>query len=69
MGSYYFMVKIVMLLNAMLQIAALNWIIGGGTWKWGFEVLGDILAGIKWTDTWRFPMTTFCDFKYHNNMG
>jgi len=69
MGSYYLMVKMAMVANAVFQIILLNWIIGEGAWKWGFEVAICILNGDSWTNTWRFPMTTFCDFQYHNNMG
>merc|ERR1711894_256957 len=63
------MVKIAMVVNALLQIISLNWIIGEGSWRWGFEVMVSILNGESWTDTWRFPMTTFCDFQRHSEMG
>ncbi|XP_063714874.1 innexin unc-9-like [Symsagittifera roscoffensis] len=69
MGTYYLIVKIAMVVNVVVQIYGLNWIIGPGTWKWGFEVLGCILSGQQWTDTWRFPMTAFCDFQRHEAMG
>jgi hypothetical protein len=69
MGVYYFGVKIGMFINAFAQLLFLDVIIGPGTWLWGFEVIGCILSGQPWTNTWRFPMTTFCDYQYHSTIG
>jgi hypothetical protein len=68
-GTFYFIIKVLCVGNALGQLFLLNYIIGPGTWLWGFEVIGDELAGIDWTNTWRFPMVTFCDFQYYESLG
>jgi hypothetical protein len=68
-GTFYFVIKLLCVANAAGQLMLLNYIIGPGTWLWGFQVIGDELAGVDWTNTWRFPMTTFCDFQYYESLG
>ena len=55
-------VKILGLINIILQLLWLHWMIGSDYLFFGFEILLDLLRGKDWKISSHFPRLTLCDF-------
>jgi hypothetical protein len=66
-GAYititYLMVKILFIVNCILQFVLLNAFLGTNLNYWGVEILSNLVAGKDWSDTGHFPRVTMCDFQ------
>lgn len=61
--SVYFFMKILYISNAIGQLFMLNAFLSTDYNFYGFQVLGDLIAGTEWTASRRFPRVTMCDFE------
>jgi hypothetical protein len=55
-------VKFLFLLNSLIQIFLLNAFLGNDYHLFGFEVLANLIRGLDWGESKRFPRVTLCDF-------
>ncbi|VDN58039.1 unnamed protein product [Dracunculus medinensis] len=65
-GSYltilYLFIKLVYILQAIMQFIILNNFLGTNYTFWGFEILRDLAHGREWQESGHFPRVTMCDF-------
>lgn len=61
--SLYMMIKVFYFCNTILQLFMLNGFLGTEYHLYGFEVIRDLVNGIDWTASRRFPRVTLCDFQ------
>ncbi|KAL5006164.1 hypothetical protein ScPMuIL_017322 [Solemya velum] len=61
-GLYLF-VKMLYVINVILQFFILNGFMGGFYSLYGFEVLDGLASNKEWRESPRFPRVTLCDFK------
>jgi hypothetical protein len=59
----YLFVKLLFIVNLVLQFVILNWFLGPNYTFWGFGILRDLLYGIEWESSGHFPRVTLCDFE------
>lgn len=66
-GAYitflYLIIKVMYLVNVVVQLVILNAFLSPSYTFWGVGVLNDILHGRHWQDSGHFPRTTMCDFE------
>ncbi|KAI0240155.1 Innexin unc-9, partial [Lamellibrachia satsuma] len=66
-GNYlivlYIFIKLVYILNVVVQIFLLNVFLGMDYSWYGFNVFSRMLRGVEWTTSDRFPRVTLCDFQ------
>uniref|UniRef100_A0A914WI68 Innexin n=1 Tax=Plectus sambesii TaxID=2011161 RepID=A0A914WI68_9BILA len=66
-GAYititYLIVKLLFIINCILQFVLLNAFLGTQYKYWGAEILSDLVAGRDWFNTGHFPRVTMCDFQ------
>jgi len=66
-GAYititYLTVKILFIVNCILQFILLNAFLGTNLNYWGAEILSTIVSGKDWSDNGHFPRVTMCDFE------
>jgi hypothetical protein len=55
-------VKFLFLFNSLVQIFLLNAFLGNDYHLFGFEVLLNLIRGLDWGESKRFPRVTLCDF-------
>ena len=55
-------VKLLFLINSVVQIFLLNAFLGNEYHLFGFEVIVKFLRGLDWGESKRFPRVTLCDF-------
>jgi len=55
-------VKLLFLINSLVQIFLLNAFLGNEYHLFGFEVIGKFMRGLDWGESKRFPRVTLCDF-------
>jgi hypothetical protein len=55
-------VKLLFLINSLVQIFLLNAFLGNEYHLFGFEVIVKFLRGLDWGESKRFPRVTLCDF-------
>jgi hypothetical protein len=55
-------VKLLFLLNSLIQIFLLNAFLGNDYHLFGFEVIIKFARGLDWGESKRFPRVTLCDF-------
>ena len=55
-------VKLLFLVNSLVQIFLLNAFLGNEYHLFGFEVIGKFIRGLDWGESKRFPRVTLCDF-------
>jgi hypothetical protein len=55
-------VKLLFLINSVVQIFLLNAFLGNEYHLFGFEVVAKFLRGLDWGESKRFPRVTLCDF-------
>jgi len=55
-------VKLLFLINSIVQIFLLNAFLGNEYHLFGFEVIGKFIRGLDWGESKRFPRVTLCDF-------
>lgn len=58
----YILMKVLNLMNVIVQFALIDKFLGTNEWFWGGRIVNDFLQGRQWNDTGRFPRVTFCDF-------
>ncbi|CAI2303114.1 unnamed protein product [Caenorhabditis sp. 36 PRJEB53466] len=63
--SYLFM-KVMFLINVLLQFVLLKRMLGVDSYFWGAEVTGDLWAGREWPETGNFPRVTMCEYEVRN---
>ena len=65
-GNYLFMmyviVKLIYILNILLQLHLLNLFLGMDYHMYGFQVMSKMFAGQNWSTSDKFPRVTLCDF-------
>ncbi|KAI1730851.1 innexin domain-containing protein [Ditylenchus destructor] len=65
-GSYlttlYLIVKVLYLMQVLMQFVVLNAFLGTNYTFWGFEILRDLAYGREWQESGHFPRVTMCDF-------
>ncbi|VDO97917.1 unnamed protein product [Soboliphyme baturini] len=59
----YLLVKLIYLVNSILQFFVLKAFLGLDDDWWGFRVLRSITSGTEWEETGHFPRVTLCDFE------
>uniref|UniRef100_A0A914WC36 Innexin n=1 Tax=Plectus sambesii TaxID=2011161 RepID=A0A914WC36_9BILA len=66
-GAYitiaYMLVKLLSIVNCILQFSLLNGFLGTQYKYWGAEILTDLVAGRDWFETGHFPRVTMCDLE------
>uniref|UniRef100_A0A0N5A9F0 Innexin n=1 Tax=Syphacia muris TaxID=451379 RepID=A0A0N5A9F0_9BILA len=66
LGSYcsglYLIVKLLYVINIVVQFIILNNFLGADHNLWGFATMYDLWAGKEWSDSGVFPRVTMCDF-------
>jgi hypothetical protein len=55
-------VKLLFVINSLVQIFLLNAFLGNEYHLFGFEVINKFLRGMDWGESKRFPRVTLCDF-------
>ncbi|CAF0898049.1 unnamed protein product [Adineta steineri] len=55
-------VKLLFLVNSLVQIYLLNAFLGNDYHLFGFEVIDKFVRGLDWGESKRFPRVTLCDF-------
>ena len=55
-------VKLLFLINSLVQIFLLNAFLGNDYHLFGFEVIDKFARGLDWGESKRFPRVTLCDF-------
>jgi hypothetical protein len=55
-------VKLLFLINSLVQIFLLNSFLGNDYHLFGFEVIHKFVRGLDWGESKRFPRVTLCDF-------
>uniref|UniRef100_A0A0N5AC72 Innexin n=1 Tax=Syphacia muris TaxID=451379 RepID=A0A0N5AC72_9BILA len=64
-GSYvtilYLVVKLLFLINIILQFVLLNQFLGPQYTFWGIGIITDLFRGRHWQESGHFPRVTFCD--------
>ena len=55
-------VKLLFLINSLVQIFLLNAFLGNEYHLFGFEVIAKFMRGLDWGESKRFPRVTLCDF-------
>lgn len=60
MITVYLVSKVLFIANVILQIFALNWVLGFEYNMLGFRILADVFRGVEWEAT-PFPRVTLCD--------
>ncbi|CAF1597633.1 unnamed protein product [Adineta ricciae] len=55
-------VKLLFLINSLIQIVLLNAFLGNEYHLFGFEVINKFMRGLDWGESKRFPRVTLCDF-------
>jgi hypothetical protein len=55
-------VKLLFLINSVVQIFLLNAFLGNEYHLFGFEVITKFIRGLDWGESKRFPRVTLCDF-------
>jgi hypothetical protein len=55
-------VKLLFLINSLVQIFLLNAFLGNEYHLFGFEVISKFIRGLDWGESRRFPRVTLCDF-------
>jgi hypothetical protein len=55
-------VKLLFLINSLVQIFLLNSFLGNDYHLFGFEVINKFIRGLDWGESKRFPRVTLCDF-------
>uniref|UniRef100_A0A0N5AAY5 Innexin n=1 Tax=Syphacia muris TaxID=451379 RepID=A0A0N5AAY5_9BILA len=58
----YLAIKLIYVLNAVIQFLLLQKLLGVESIWWGGDVLSDIMHGREWPETSHFPRVTLCDF-------
>ncbi len=53
--TLYLIVKILFIVNLVVQFVILNWFLGPKYVWWGYEILRDLLYGIEWETSGHFP--------------
>ncbi|RNA18499.1 innexin unc-9-like isoform X6 [Brachionus plicatilis] len=61
-SSLYMFVKVLYLVNVLGQFFLLNAFMGHNFAMYGFDVIGDLVAGRDFWESPRFPRVTMCDF-------
>ena len=61
--SVYFMLKALYITNAIGQLFILNAFLSTDYNLYGFQVLRDLISGVDWSESPRFPRVTMCDFE------
>ncbi|KRZ79807.1 Innexin unc-9 [Trichinella papuae] len=65
-GSYltylYLFIKLLYVINVVLQFYLMNHFLGTNYQFWGLEILLDIAREREWSDSGHFPRVTLCDF-------
>ena len=56
------LVKLLFLINSLVQIFLLNAFLGNDYHLFGFEVIDKFARGLDWGESKRFPRVTLCDF-------
>ena len=66
-GNYlvvlYLFCKLIYIANVLIQLFALNRFMGHTFSAYGIDVIRSLANGEEWTDSYRFPRVTMCDFK------
>ncbi len=66
-GNYlvalYMSTKVLYFINVLSQLFMLNGFLGTEYHLYGFDVVKDLINGIDWTASRRFPRVTLCDFQ------
>jgi len=66
-GAYititYLAIKVLFIINCILQFILLNAFLGTQYKYWGAEILTDLMAGRDWYETGHFPRVTMCDLE------
>ena len=66
-GNYlvalYMFTKVLYFINAILQLFMLNSFLGTDYHLYGFDVIKNLIQGVNWKPSRRFPRITLCDFK------
>lgn len=62
----YFMVKVLYIVNALVQFIVLNAFLSFQFTSHGFEALKKFFTGADWFESPRFPRVTMCDFMIRN---
>uniref|UniRef100_A0AC35UD03 Innexin n=1 Tax=Rhabditophanes sp. KR3021 TaxID=114890 RepID=A0AC35UD03_9BILA len=66
-GTYltylYLFVKVLYLVQVLMQFIILNNFLGTNYTFWGFEILRDLAYGREWAESGHFPRVTMCDFE------
>ncbi|UJR37363.1 hypothetical protein I4U23_030071 [Adineta vaga] len=55
-------VKLLFLVNSLVQVFLLNAFLGNEYHLFGFEVINKFMRGLDWGESKRFPRVTLCDF-------
>ncbi|EGT32655.1 hypothetical protein CAEBREN_17355 [Caenorhabditis brenneri] len=63
--SYLFM-KVLFLINVLLQFVLLKRMLGVDSYFWGAEVTADLWQGNEWPETGNFPRVTMCEYEVRN---
>lgn len=60
--STYLIIKVLYLLNSLLQFFLLRSFLRVDSLFWGYEVASDLINGREWPETGNFPRVTMCDY-------
>ena len=58
----YFTIKVLYIINTILQFVLLNAFLAFQFTSYGFEALAKLFSGVDWFESPRFPRVTMCDF-------
>ena len=56
-------VKLLFLINSLMQMFLLNAFLGNEYYLFGIEVIRKFIQGLDWSESKRFPRVTLCDFQ------